>query len=72
MQQAGIIVLGAGVAALSTALPLARAGRPVTVIDTLSDRLRMAWRDGHDLEGIWQRLDMKPPEVRMMLPRAAA
>ena len=30
-----VIILGAGVAGLSTALPLARAGRRVTVIDPL-------------------------------------
>ena len=31
----GIVILGAGIAGLSPALPLARAGRPVTVIDPL-------------------------------------
>lgn len=35
MRPAEVIVLGAGVAGLSTALPLARAGRRVTVVDPL-------------------------------------
>ncbi|HEY8612393.1 MAG TPA: FAD-dependent oxidoreductase [Roseomonas sp.] len=35
MQAARVIILGAGVAGLSTALPLLRAGRQVTVIDPL-------------------------------------